>query len=162
MADRGGGQGVVDVVEAADRQPHGGRSGRQLQRELAGFEADRAHRPCDDRGYRPGIAAVGAPPVAEMAEEHRVVAQPVAAPGAPLRVGGVLHRLAGDRRVLDAEAEPPRSGHADAGDQRVVGVVDDDHVPGEGGDQRSPAIADQLQLAVAVELVAEQVAEHQR
>ena len=47
-------------------------------------------------------------------------------------------------------------------DERVVGVGDQRGVGGELGDRGSPALRDVLELAVAVELVAKQVAEARR
>ena len=51
---------------------------------------------------------------------------------------------------------------AEVGDQRVVGVEHELRARGLGRDHRGPAVGDRLQLAVAVELVAEQVAEQHR
>ena len=45
------------------------------------------------------------------------------------------------------------------GDERVVGVDDERRRVGERGDRRAPALGDVLELAVAVELVAKEVAE---
>jgi hypothetical protein len=70
----------------------------------------------------------------------------------------VLELRERQRVVLDAEVERLAVA-AEVGDQRVVGV---EHEPGGGGqpgDDPRPAVGDDLQLAVAVELVAEQVAE---
>ena len=68
----------------------------------------------------------------------------------------------GERVVLDPEVG--RVGHAAAevGHERVVGVEDEHAAAGAGGGDGGPAVGDRLELAVAVELVAEQVAEQQR
>ncbi len=50
---------------------------------------------------------------------------------------------------------------AEVGDQRIVGV-ERQRCAGQRRDQSRPAVGDRLQLAVAVELVAEQVAEQDR
>ena len=69
--------------------------------------------------------------------------------------------ISGERRarVVDAEREG-RAGVAERGEQRIVAVSDEVR----GGRHRRrhllPAGGDRLELAVAVELVAEQVAEH--
>ena len=47
----------------------------------------------------------------------------------------------------------------EVGHQRVVGVQHERRAPGARGDQRAPVVGELLQLAVAVELVAEEVAE---
>ena len=99
---------------------------------------------------------------AEVAEVDRVVDVGGAAAAAVLGVRGVLHL--GDRhgRVLDAEVGDRRrsrprsaiSGSSAFSTSRVGG--------GSGGDDRRPAVGDRLELAVAVELIAEQVAQQQR
>ena len=110
---------------------------------------------------RPRIPAGGARPGAEVPEIHRVVAQPLAADPAPLRVGGVGEARESDARVVDPVRErsvvPGQPRH-----ERVVGVSDEP--PRAGGRDPPPAGRDGLELAVAVELIAEQVpeAEHPR
>ena len=87
----------------------------------------------------------------------------------------------GERVVVDAEVDDARrdasaSGHgrrpraprgglvdaAQVGDERVVGVEHERRPAGARGHDRGPAVGDRLQLAVAVELVAEEVAEQHR
>jgi hypothetical protein len=81
-----------------------------------------------------------------------------AARAAVLRVGGVGEAFARHGRVVDPEADrvamPPR----DVGEERIVGVHERRGSRVQAGDRGSPAIGDDLELAVAVELVAEEVA----
>ena len=72
---------------------------------------------------------------------------------------------AGLARVLDPEvgdAGPPGEvrSRPEVGDQRVVGVQARTRSGRRAGDQLGPVVGEVLQLAVAVELVAKQVAEH--
>ena len=66
-------------------------------------------------------------------------------------------------RVVDAEREQPLglAAACQLAEQRIVGVHDEQRV-GQRRDRRAPALGDQLELAVAVELVAEEVAERDR
>ena len=66
-----------------------------------------------------------------------------------------------ERVVLDTEVGDVRALAAEVGDQRVVGVQHERGIVRLGGDDLGPAVGDQLELAVAVELVAEQVAEQE-
>ena len=90
-----------------------------------------------------------------------IVVRP-AARAAVLRVGGVGEALAGHGRVVDPEANrvamPPR----DVREERIVGVHERGGSRVEACDSGSPAIGDDLELAVAVELVAEEVAQADR
>ena len=65
------------------------------------------------------------------------------------------------RVVLDAVVEGLPVA-PEVGDERVVGVQDEAGRGRQAGDDRRPAVGDDLELAVAVELVAEQVAEQHR
>jgi hypothetical protein len=153
-----GAERVVDVVEAGEGEGDLGLAGGGVQP-----EARRAHPfEADVRGHHarvgPPLAAVGAVVVPEVGEVRGVVGVGVPAAAAMLGVGGVLELGQGEAVVVDAEVErllvPAQVRH-----QRVVGVEDEmllslDHL--------GPAIGDRVELAVAVELVAEQVAEQER
>ena len=107
------------------------------------------------------MAAVRTAIVPEMADVGGCVVVRRAAAKAVLRVGGVLQRRAGVRRVVDAEAEGVAALAAEIADLRVV-CVDHEQRVGESGHRVAPAGGDELQLAVAVELVAEEVPEQKR
>ena len=109
--------------------------------------------------------AVGAVVAAEVAHVDGVVGQQRAAAAAVLGVRRVGHAAQRDAVVLHAEVRHgARAVGADApevGDERVVGV--EHELRGRRrGDGRRPAVGDRLQLAVAVELVAEEVGQQQR
>ena len=65
-------------------------------------------------------------------------------------------------RSSHAEVERLGVMAAEVGDQRVVGVEHEPRAAAVGRDDRGPAVGDRLELAVAVELVAEQVREQHR
>ena len=78
---------------------------------------------------------------------------------AVLRVRRVLEPGARQSRIVHAEQECSLASLRERGDERVVGVRDERRPSAEAGDGAPPALGDVLELAVAVELVAEQVAE---
>ncbi len=117
-------QGVVDVVQAGDRQPDVDVPAGQLQPELRGFQPVGPNGGGAHLGPRPLEPAGGAAPAAQVAEIDRLVDQPGAAPRAPLGIGGVLHRRAGGAVVLQAERDRGRRRGADRRHQRIVDVVD--------------------------------------
>ena len=87
------------------------------------------------------------------------------AAAAVLGVEGVLQRRQRLRVVVDAEVGDALARAlglvaAEVGDQRVVGVEREGGGAGAGGDRLRPLVGQRLHLAVAVELVAEEVAEH--
>ena len=99
-----------------------------------------------------------------MADEGPLVGVGAAAATAMLGVGGVLELGQGLARVLDAEIDDAVAARAvgvaaEVGDQRVVGVEDEAGAAGALGHQRRPIVGEGLDLPVAVELVAEEVAE---
>ena len=111
-----------------------------------------------DLGLGPPGAAVRARIAAEVGEVGGLVGVGVAAAAAVLGVGRVLELGERERVVLDAEVERVAVA-AEVGDQRVVGVEHERGRLRQPGDDLGPAVGDDLELAVAVELVAEQVAE---
>src|SRR3954469_25797730 len=83
---------------------------------------------------------------------------------AVLGIGGVLERLVSVARVVEAEDDARVVAMPDArevADLRVV-AVHDEHRAGKLRDRGPPAAGEDLQLAVAVELVAKEVAEAER
>ena len=62
---------------------------------------------------------------------------------------------ASDRRILDPEVHRVPCVRAELGDERVVGTQD--QPAAMSGDDFGPAIADRLELAIAIQLVAEEV-----
>jgi hypothetical protein len=102
--------------------------------------------------------------VAEVADEGALVGVGMAAAAAVLGVEGVLQLRQRLRGVLDPEVEDTLAGRplriaAEIGDQRVIGVEDESGAAGTGGNRLRPLVGQRLHLAVAVELVAEEVAE---
>ena len=98
--------------------------------------------------------------VAEVADVRRVEDVGRAATHAVGRVGRVLRPAsAGVARVVDPEDDRVGPLRDQGSELRVVTVDDEHRVGREVVDQRAPALGDQLQLPVAVELVAEEVPE---
>ena len=71
----------------------------------------------------------------------------------------MLERGAGNAGVVDAEASDAATIVRERGDERIVGVDDQRSALVKDADSIAPALGDVLELAVAVELVAKQVAE---
>ncbi len=97
--------------------------------------------------------------VAEMPDVDRLERVRRAAADAVLGVGRVLE--AGSRLPWIVEPEPDRAPTAvrEGGDHRVVGVDHERRRVREVRDGSAPALGDDLELAVAIELVAKEVAE---
>ncbi len=108
--------------------------------------------------FGPLLPAVRAAVVAEVAEVDGVEDVGGAAAAAVLGIGRVRHPGQRQRIVIDAEVQRLRALASEVRDQRVVGV---EHEP-LALQLIGPALGDRLKLAVAVELVAEQVAEQDR
>jgi hypothetical protein len=95
-----------------------------------------------------------------MAHEDRVVDVRAPAAAAVLGIGGVLHLRHRHAGIVDAEVQRLATA-AEVGDHRVVGI--EDKLLDRCGIQRlPPTLGDRLQLAVAVELVTEEVGKQQR
>ena len=155
---------VVDVVEPGQRQV----DVRDARRACAARSGRCACR-CSVMwcavtcGLRAPRVAVGAVVVAEVAHEDRVVDVRGAAAAAVLGVGGVLHlrhRHALRPRRRSTAADPVALARS-ARPTRVVGV-EHELLDRRRRQRLGPALGDRLELAVAVELVAEQVAQQQR
>ena len=74
----------------------------------------------------------------------------------------MLHPRQRLRVVLDAEVGHALATAAEVGHERVVGVQHEARLAVQALDQLRPAVGQQLELAVAVELVAEQVGEQEQ
>jgi hypothetical protein len=100
-----------------------------------------------------------------MADEGALVGVGVPAAPAVLGVEGVLQlgqRLGGilDPEVDDALAPLALGIATEVGDQRIVGVEREPGLPGAARHRLRPLVGQRLHLAVAVELVAEEVAQN--
>ena len=155
----GSSEGVVDVVETGQRQRHPHRAGGRDEIEHRRVERLQVDRACGDVERRPAVPAVRAAVVAEVADVGRGVVIGLAAADAVLRVGRMLQRRPCEPWIVDAEAQRTGPPVREIGDERIVGVHDE----GRGGRERRhggpPPFRDVLELAVAVELVAKEVAE---
>ena len=101
----------------------------------------------------------GASVLAEMADVGGRVEERPAALVAVLRVGCMLQRRPRVAMVVEPEgAHGSGVGQGDVAEQRVVGVRYERGLR-QARQRRSPPLGDVLELAVAVELVAEEVAE---
>ncbi len=164
MAQRRRAERVVDVVEAGEGEGDGGvaRLGADdAQDERGVARAVQAHViGADVRAWALATAA-GAAVASEVAEVDGVVRVRVPTSAAVLRVGRMLHLRQGHRVVLDAEVGDVRALAPEVGDERVVRVQHEPRRSWQRGDDLRPALGDRLQLAVAVELVSEEVAEQQ-
>ena len=115
-----------------------------------------------DRRRRAALAAVGAFVDAEVPEVDGLVDVGGATVPAVLGIRCVLHLGERHGRVLDAEIARTRYKAAEVGDQRVVGVQNHSRACRKAPHRRRPAVGDRVELAVAVELVAEQVPQQDR
>ena len=154
--------GVVDVVEPRQTELDPARAFRRVELEGGPLQPLQVDVPCRDLQRRPGVVAARAAVVAEVADVRGRVGVRRAAADAVLRVGCVLQGRAGHVRVVETEGDAPRVRLADRGELRVVGVEDERRRVRQPGHGFPPALGDELELAVAVELVAEEVAEADR
>ena len=160
QAQRRRAQRVVDVVEPGEGELDIHRPRRGVEHEGGAAGPVQLDVMGGDGRLGPALAAVGAVVDAEVPQVDRVVFVGVAAAAAVLGVRGVLHLGGGHRRVLDAEVAHAGVLASEVGDQGVVRVGGQLRARRQGGHRRGPAVGDRLQLAVAVELIAEQVAQH--
>ena len=155
--ERGRGHCVVDVVEARQRELDGDLTAGRREPESGAVHADELDLPGShvERGPRmpTGVAAI----VAEMTDVRGRVHVRRPAPEAVLRVRGMLQRRPRLARVVDPEPERALPTVGEIGDDRVVGVHDERRLVGKVGDRRPPPLGDDLELAVPVELIAEEV-----
>ena len=163
--ERRRGERVLDVVEAraaasstrtrsiAVAEVEGGRRRGRAARSRAAARSSGGAR----------VAAARAAVVAEVPDVDREVVVGVPAAHAEARVGGVRRG-----RRARPRGRRCRSGRrvgwpaASDGGERVVGRHDERRRGVEVGDELAPALGHELELAVAVELVAEEVAERDR
>ncbi len=121
--------------------------------------------PCDSMARaatverRTHVATRRAPIVAEVADVRSRIHVRGAAPHAVLRVCRMLERCAALRGVVDTERRRVFVRPGEIRHQRIVRVDDEKRLFGKGRDHRPPALGDELQLPVAVELVAKEIAE---
>src|SRR3990170_8290508 len=94
-----------------------------------------------------------------MADVGGAVDQGGAAVEAVLRVGRGGQPLAGDGGIVDPEAKSALATARESGEERVVHVDDGLRALRQRRDGGPPALGDELELPVAVELVAEEVPE---
>ena len=129
---------------------------RRVKREGGAADAAQLDIARDHGGLGTALPAVGTVVAAEVGEIDGLVDVRVAAAAAVLGVRSVLELGQREAVVLDAEVQrvavAPEVGH-----ERVVGV--EDELGAVARDELGPAVGDRVELAVAVELVAEQVAE---
>ena len=113
------------------------------------------------RQRRTRVTARGAAVIAEVSDVRRRVLVRRPAADAVLGIGGVLQRRLRAARIVDAEDDCVRPRAREVSDLRIVAV---DRKSGGGIEVAhggAPPLGDVLELAVAVELIAEQVAQAQ-
>ena len=124
MAERSRSDGVVDVVEAGQRQGDPANAVRDDQVERGAgedVEHDRASRHCE---RRPRVAAAGAAVVAEVADVRRRVVVRGAAANAVFGVGGMLQARPRLGAVVDAVGDGAGPVEGERAEHRVVRVHD--------------------------------------
>ena len=152
---------MVDVVEPWEGQPDLRDPGRRPQRQVRAGHAAQHDALGSDLWSRPLAPAVRAAVAAQVPHVDRLVRVGVAAAAAVLGVGRVLELGQRDGVVLHAEVGDPLPVATEVGYERVVGAQHEVREPVALGCEIRPAIGDRLELSVAVELVAEEVAEDQ-
>jgi hypothetical protein len=106
-----------------------------------------------------GVAAGGAAVIAEVPDVRGGVLVGRPAAQTPLRIGRMLEARHGMATILEAEDDAASPAAAEVADLRIVAVHDQHRLVAELVDRAPPALGDELELAVPVELVAEEVAE---
>ena len=159
---RSGSERVVDVVETGEGESHVNAALRSRERERGALEPLELHVGRTDVERRPRVAAGGAAVVAEVTDVGRRVVVGVPADDAVLGVGRVLQCRTGLARVVEAVDDRSRARARELAELRIVAVHDERRNGVELLDGASPALGHELELPVAVELVAEQVAEEDR
>ncbi len=123
--ERGGGERVVDVVEAGKRELDPPRALGGDEVEGGPLEPGELDRPSRHLERRPGVAAGGAAVVAEVPDVGGRVLVRRAAPDAVLRVGGVLERRSRDPGVVEAVHGGQAVLRRERSELRVVAVDDE-------------------------------------
>ena len=161
--ERRGRDRVVDVVEPGQARARSGAipPASRASNAARSNPCREISRAATSSGGRCVVAARTAV-VAEVADVRGGVVVRRATADAVLRVGSVLERWAGHARIVETEGDAFRMRLGHRGELRVVGVVDESRLCSQSGHRVPPALGDQLELAVAVELVAEEVAEADR
>ena len=155
----GGGHRVVDVVETRQRKLHVDRSLWCHELEPYGRQTLEDDPTGADVEGGPAASAVRAAVVAEVPDVGRDVLVRRPADEAVLRIRGMGEPFAGDALVVEAEATCVRATLREIRERGVVGVHDRPGVGIELAHGCPPAFGGQLELAVTVELVAEEVSE---
>ena len=162
LRERRGSERVVDVVEAGEREPQPGRAGGRLEQERGRVQAVELDLRRAHLQLRPRVPARRTAVVAEVADVRRGELVRLPAADAVARVGRMLERRPRVPRIVDPVRDRVRAFPGELAHLRVV-AVDDEHRLGRQRRGRGPpALGDVLELAVAVELVAEEVAEQHR
>ena len=123
-----------------------------MERDLARADVER----------RPPVAAARAAVVPEVTHVRGREHVRGAAADAVLRVRRVLELRLGVARVVEPEDDRARPLAGEIADLRVVAVHDERRLRRQGVDRLPPALGDELELAVPIELVAEEVAQADR
>src|SRR5262249_4965160 len=117
---------------------------------------------CANGQVRTRVTAGRAPVITEVSDVCRRVLVGRSAADAVLRVRSVLQRRMRTTLVVDAEDHGCWTLPREVADLRVVAVDDERSCRVELANRTAPALGDVLELAVTVELVAEQVPEAER
>src|SRR5262249_12638748 len=156
------GERVVNVVQTRHAKSDLVLAARQLEAERNRVETVQLDVSRADCQRRTRVTTRRAPVVAEVTDVRRSVFVRRSAPDAVLRVRCVLQRRMRMPRIVDAEHHRPRTLPREVPDLRVVAVDDERGRPVERANGAAPALGDVLELAVTVELVAEEVPEADR
>ncbi len=162
LRECGGADGVVDVVEPRQRQPDAGAAARRVELEGRAVEAVQLDLTRHDLQRRARVPARRAAVVAEMTDIGRGELVRATAADAVPRVRGVLERRPCLPRVVEPVGDGVLTDVRQVADLRVVPVHDQGRAGLEPGDGRAPALGHELELAVAVELVAKEIPEQER
>ena len=150
---------VVDVVEPGQAELHARRTVRRHEVEARRLEAAELDVARGDVELGAAVPADRAAVVAEVTDVRGRELVRRAAANAVLRVGGVLQLRAGMSWIVEPEANRTWPSVGEVRDDGVVRVDDERRLRRHRRDRGTPALGDDLELAVAIELVAEEVAE---
>ena len=159
---RGGGQRVVDVVEAREGEVQRELALGRAQVDVRALHALESHAGGGHGGLRSPAPAVRAAVAAQVAQVDRFVLVRMAAVSAVLRVRGVLHGRQSLGVVLEPEVGHVLTATAEVGHERVVGVQNEPRPAVELAHHLRPAVGQQLELSVAVELIAKEIGEQEQ
>src|SRR5262249_7683599 len=132
---------------------------RRVEPENRTLESLQRHLTCGDIQRRTCVVAARTAIVAEVTDVRGGIVVRRTAADAVLRVGSMLQGRAGDTRVVETKRDAACVRLADRGELRVVGVVHKLRLRTQIFHRFPPALGNELELAVAVELVAKEVPE---